>query len=90
MARQASAAAITGKYQPGQPVTIYYDPNQPQRAVRERGARVSTWFLLLLGGGLVGVGLLVAVIAPIGIRAERAREARGKAHLESATSNRGQ
>ena len=83
LARRSSAQAIVGKYRPNQSVTVYYDPVSPSQCVLERGAQWSTYFFVFIGAGLGAVALLIAVIAPIGLRAEKAKKARLEAYRKS-------
>ncbi|MCH2182623.1 MAG: DUF3592 domain-containing protein [Mariniblastus sp.] len=83
MALRASAEGVSAKYRPDQVVNVYYDPLQPGRAVLEPGAQGTTYFWLGIGLGLVAVGLLIAVVAPIGLRAERAKRERLAAYRKS-------
>ena len=83
LARQSWAQEIVGKYRPNQSVTVYYDPVAPSQCVLQRGAQWSTYFFVFIGAGLGAIALLIAVIAPIGLRAEKAKKARLEAHRKS-------
>ena len=86
---RTSAEAVSGKYRPGQGVTVFYDPLQPGRSVLEPGVQGTTYFWLGIGVGLIGVGLLIAVVAPIGLRAEQAKRERLAAHHRSKSAGAG-
>ena len=51
---------VTGQYQPGSPVTVYYDPDDPSRAVLESGIPSMAWGLatFLQPFILIGVAMI--------------------------------
>ena len=51
------AAKRLSRYPPGSPVTVYYDPHRPSRAVLEPGIDRRLWLLLAAGGLVLAVGL---------------------------------
>jgi hypothetical protein len=55
-----NAAAVLAVYRTGQPVWVFFDPDQPQVAVLRQGVRWSAWFGLLMGMAIFGVGAAVA------------------------------
>ncbi len=56
----SDARAMLKKYPVGAPVTVYYNPENPQIAVLEPGVGVATWFLPGFGALFLVVGLGVA------------------------------
>ena len=48
---------IVDRYPVGKRVTVYYDPQDPNKAVLERGARLASFGLLLIGLLFSAVGL---------------------------------
>jgi len=71
------AYRIVGTYRKGQTVAVYYDPNDPSRAVLEPGK--TTWFskgAVCAGSGFVLVGLLVGLVVRADFRQRVERAAR--------------
>lgn len=55
---------IAGRYLPRQPVTVYYDPTNPENALLEPGYGSTAWIPFLIGGvfTLVGAGLGLSLV----------------------------
>jgi hypothetical protein len=51
------ARTTLNRYRPGQPVTVYYDPNNPARAVLEPGSSFGAFLRVLISFGVLGTGL---------------------------------
>lgn len=47
-------------YETGKLIPVFYDPDQPSRAVLEPAARASTWVMPIFGGVLLTGGLLMS------------------------------
>ncbi len=54
---RATVAQLLAGYQRGQEVTVWYDPNNPSRAVLEPGVSRANYWGLAGGAGLLGIGV---------------------------------
>jgi hypothetical protein len=58
-----NAPPIQARYPQGSPVTVYYDPSNPDRSVLEPGVRVSAYLPVAAGGLLFILGLVAGIFA---------------------------
>jgi hypothetical protein len=56
--KKSEAEAVVDRYPSGQKVIVYYDPNDPQRAVLERGLIWKTFMPFVAGLGFLVVGIV--------------------------------
>ena len=75
-ARESSAAKIVGKYPVGKRARVYYDPEDPSRAVLEPGASSDVITILPIGVFVVVIGLAVLVVFLLRKRAGESRRRR--------------
>jgi hypothetical protein len=65
-ASRAKAEALL-TYQPGQQVTVYYNPDNPAQAILEVGATRGTWGTLTIGAVFTILGTIVLIISASGM-----------------------
>jgi hypothetical protein len=54
---RSDAEAVAAGFRKGQPIPVYYDPDDPASAVLEAGAGIGAWVPLLLSFLFLGVGV---------------------------------
>lgn len=58
------ARSIVNRYPKGQSVLVYYDPNQPEESVLERGIQAQIFFLPAFGLVFLIAGLIMMIYLP--------------------------
>ena len=76
LVRESSAQKIVEKYPVGKRVRVYYDPEDPSKAVLEPGASSDVTVMLPIGGFILVVGVVILVVILLGKRGAAARRRR--------------
>ena len=66
-----AAQAAANRYPQGQPVTVYFDPAHPEKAVLETGMNVGSYLVLAVGVLFLGMALLMGVQVALTVLLQR-------------------
>lgn len=72
------AEQVVRRYPVGEPVTVFYMPEQPGESLLEPGVKAEAWLLPGVGAVFAGVGVLIILLLPHALKSSAKTETTGR------------